>query len=303
MRIGLAKLAPLIPVVMLPLGVWLGYRVLRGHELSEVVASVALIPAHRLGLAVACAMASYVCLTGFDFLAVRNLGRSLPYPTIAVASFVSLSIGHNIGVAVLSSGMLRYHFYSSAGLGAGDVVKVILFCGVTVGLGLISLGGLALVMRPELGAAMTGLAPGTARVAGGLGLLLVGSYLGLAWRVRHPLRVWGLEIQLPRARIALAQILLGTANFAFVAATLHQLLQSGPGYSEVVMAYVLGNAAALVSHVPGGLGVLEYVISRLILGESAVSALIAFRIVYYLVPLALGSMVLVATEWARRRTG
>src|SRR5690606_1118282 len=43
------------------------------------------------------AAASYLCLTGFDALAVRYAGRPLPYRRVALASFVSLTIGHNIG--------------------------------------------------------------------------------------------------------------------------------------------------------------------------------------------------------------
>src|SRR5690606_20553175 len=118
------------------------YRTLSRYSMEELVASVAAVPMARLLGAAGFAAASYLCLTGFDFLALRYVGRPLPYPRVALASFISLSIGHNIGVAFLSSGAVRYRFYSRWGLGAADIAKVILFCGVTVGLGLATLGGI-----------------------------------------------------------------------------------------------------------------------------------------------------------------
>jgi uncharacterized membrane protein YbhN (UPF0104 family) len=285
---------------MLPLGIWLGYRAFRDHSIADIAASVASIPFPNLALAFACAAASYVCLTGFDTLAVRHVGRELTYRQIALASFVSLSIGHNVGVAVLSSGALRYRFYSGFGLSALEVGEVILFCALTVGLGLMTLGGLVLLLRPDLGLGTLGLPSAAARGVGVLCLGLAGTYVLLAWRGR-PLSIRGRDFRVPNVRIAMAQIAIGTANFAFVAASLHQLLAGAAAYRETVAAYVLGNVTALISHVPGGLGVLEYVISSLVIHSQVVGALIAFRIVYFLVPLVLGSVLLAAAEVSRWR--
>jgi uncharacterized membrane protein YbhN (UPF0104 family) len=301
--VTLKRLSILIPLVMLPLGIWLGYWTFRDHSLTDIANSVAGIPSVNLALAFAFAAASYLCLTGFDTLAVRYVGHSLPYHKIALTSFVSLSIGHNVGVAVLSSGTLRYRFYSGFGLGAVEIGEIILFCALTVGLGLISLGGLILVLRPDFGLGTVGLAPAAARAAGILCLALVTIYVLLAWRLRRPLCLRGHEFRMPNTRIAAAQIAVGTANFAFVAATLHQLLAGAAGYPEMVAAYVLGNVTALLSHVPGGLGVLEFVIASLMAHGNLVGALIAFRIVYFLVPLVLGSTLLITAEFARWRAG
>ena len=297
------RLSILIPLVMFPLGIWLAYRAFNNRTLAEVVQSLASIPSVNLALAFVYAAASYLCLTGFDALGVRYVGHRLSYPKIALSSFVSLSIGHNVGFAALSSGPLRYRFYSSFGLGAVEVGEIILFCALTVGLGLISLGGLALVIRPGFGLGTIGLTPAVARGVGVLCLALASLYMLLAWRVRQPLHIRGHKFRLPNVQIAAAQIAVGTANFAFVAATLYQLLAGAVGYPEAVAAYVLANATALVSHVPGGIGVLEFVIASLVAKGDVVGALIAFRIVYFLVPLLLGSTLLAAAEFARWRAG
>lgn len=299
----LKKVSVLIPVVMLPLGVWLGYRTFEGRTLAEIWSAVMGLPGLRLALAFACAAGSYLCLTGFDTLAIRALDKRIAYRKIALTSFISLGIGHTVGVAVLSSGALRYRLYSGFGLTAGDVAKVIFMCAITVGLGLMGLGGISLLLRPRLDLGGLDISPVLARTIGALCLVVLGLYVFTAWRRKAPLRVRGHEIRLPDARMAVAQVALGTVNFAFVAGTLYQLLAGAASYGETVAAYVIANLTGLVSHVPGGIGVLEYVIAKLVSHGDVLGALIAFRIVYFLVPLALAITLLVATElwrWRRR---
>jgi len=300
-RAFLKKFSILIPVIMLPLGAWLGYRTFQDKSFAEIVTAVTSIPSLSLGLAFLCAAASYLCLSGFDTLAMRYLGRDVPYPKILLTSFISLGIGHTVGVAALSSGTLRYRLYSSFGLSAADVGKLIVFCAITVGLGLMGLAGVILTLRPQLELGAMALSPMAARGIGAACLLIVGAYILLAWRRRKPLRLRGHEFRLPDVRLAAAQVGVGTVNFAFVAATLYHLLAGAASYGETVGAYVLANVSALVSHVPGGIGVLEYVVSSLVSEGNVIGALIAFRIVYFLIPLVLAISLLVTTELVRWR--
>ncbi len=104
---------------------YLLYRVFHRYSLDEVVASIRAIPTVRLVTSAAFAAASYACLTGFDWLG-RAPGKPLSYSKAAIASFTALSIGHNLGVAALSSGAVRYRFYSRWGLTTEEVAKVVL---------------------------------------------------------------------------------------------------------------------------------------------------------------------------------
>lgn len=299
---SLKKLSIVIPVVLLPLALWLGYRALSEHTFADIQASIIGIPNLNLALALGFVAASYLCLTGFDALAVRYAGRSLPYRQVALTSFVSLSIGHNVGGAAFSSGALRYRFYSGFGLSALDVGKIIVHCGLTVTLGLVTLAGIALLLGPELGLGGFELRPAMARVLGALCLAAVGLYLLLAWRLKEPLVVRGHDFRMPSVRIAAGQVLLGTANFACVAGALHQLMAGAASYPETVTAYVLGNIAGILSHVPGGLGVLEFIIGSLLGHAEAIGALIVFRVIYFFLPLLLGGTLLASTEVWRWRT-
>jgi uncharacterized membrane protein YbhN (UPF0104 family) len=80
-------------------------------------------------------------------------------------------------------------------------------------------------------------------------------------------------------------------NFACVAACLHQVLAavSEVPYLATATAYVIANVMSILSHVPGGLGVIESVVIFLIPGVTLIGPLIVFRFVYFLVPLALGA--------------
>ncbi len=295
---NLRKLSALIPVVMLPLGLWLGHRALEGRGLAEITDAVLGIPALSLALAFACTAGSYFCLTWFDAIGVRYAGRTLPYPKVALTSFVSLAIGHNVGVAALSSGTMRYRFYSRYGLSGADVAKIVLSCAITVALGLGVLSGIVLIAAPDLGEEVTGLSPLVMRSLGVGALLLAGLYVLACAKVRRRICIRGHSVHLPKAWLALAQVGIGTLNFTFVASALYFLLAGAAPFFKAIAAYVLGNVSALLAHVPGGLGVLEYVIKLVVGNGDVVGALIAFRIVYFLVPLLIGGTLLAIVEFS-----
>ena len=286
------------------LAIFLVYRSLGRYTLDEIEESVQSIAGFRLASAFLFVILSYLCLTGFDTLAVRYAGKPLAYRRTALASFTALSIGHNVGLAALSSGAVRYRFYSRWGLTAEDVAKIIIFCGVTVGLGLVTLAGLALLLQ-EGGPDLLGL-ESPVRTALGLACLSMPAlYLLLCAFVRRPLRLRTWQFDPPKPGLAIGQIVLGTLNFACVAASIHQLLATftDAGYLEVASAYVTANIAALISHVPGGIGVLEATMLAILPSTASIGALIAFRVLYYFVPLTIGVPTLLISEAYYRHRG
>jgi uncharacterized membrane protein YbhN (UPF0104 family) len=295
----------LLGVAAVCLGAFLVFHVLRRYSLGEITDSVGHIPFWRLGMAGLFAAASYVCLTFFDFLAVQYAGRKISYPYAAMTSFMALSIGHNVGMAALSSGAIRYRYYARRGLRFADIAKVIVFCALTVGLGLVLLGGLALCAAPGLAAEIAGISQSTALAVGIACLAVAAGYLPLCGTLRRELRLWRWRVHLPPLRLALAQSVIGPINFAMVAGCLYHALASlaDVAYLQVAAAYVIANAAALLSHVPGGLGVIEAVIQALVTSGSVIGGLIVFRVVYFLAPGVVGGVALLITELviARRR--
>lgn len=285
-------------VAALALAAYLLNRTYGRYSAGELLSSLLSLPGSDLAFSLLFAALSYLCLTGFDTLALLYLGKRFPYPRIALASFTSLSIGHNLGFAGLSSGAIRYRFYSRWGVKPFEVAKLVLFCGVTVGLGLATLAGTTILASTSAIAPILHLTPFQARALAALMLVLPVAYVAAAALSFRPLsyRQWTLEF--PSVRIAAAQVVLGSVNFLCVATCLHFALRSRThaGFGEVVVAYVAANAATLLSHVPGGLGVIESVVTFLLPGEGVVGPLLAFRMIYFVLPLLLGGTLFLGFE-------
>jgi glycosyltransferase 2 family protein len=297
-------LRTVIALAALALAAFLLHRTLSRYTFEQILQSVGSIHASRVGMSLVCVAGSYLCLTGFDWLALRYVRQRLPYRYVALASFCSLSLGHNIGFAALSSGAIRYRFYSRVGVGLGDIAKIILFCGVTVGLGLTVIAGLGLVCSPWNASEMTGLSQSTVLSLGLACLCLATAYVGLARFVRKPIRIRKWSLEFPPWHLAIGQILIGSLNFAFVAGALYFVLADfgKVSYPQVTTAYVIGLASSLIAHAPGGLGVLETVLMFLIPGDEIIGGLIAFRVLYFFIPLLIGAPVFALSEVAFRRS-
>jgi glycosyltransferase 2 family protein len=299
----LKRLHPWIAVAAFALAAFLVYRALQQYSMSEVLESLKAISLRHLALGAAFTVSSFVCLTGSDTLAVRYTGSDLPYRKIALASFTSLSLGHTLGLAALSSGAVRYRFYTGWGLSPGDVGRIILFCAMTVAVGLATAGGIASLVQPALVAQMFKVTSAVVVAVGVLLLSVVVTYLGLAAFVHRPIRIRHFELPVPRLSLALGQVAVGTTDFLLVSAVLHQMLSATAeiGYFPVAATYVAANAAAIITHVPGGLGVIEAIILSLVPGANVIGALVAFRAIYYLVPFLIGCVVLALAELVRRQ--
>jgi phosphatidylglycerol lysyltransferase len=188
-----------------------------------------------------------------------------------------------------------------------EIARAVAFVGVTFGLGVVFVGGLALAASPAAAATALHVGPGVARGAGLFCLAAVGAYLALVVRRRAPLRVRGVELPLPTLPLALGQLVVAALDWALAAAVLRALLPAVPGLSfgTVLAAFLLAQAAGIASHVPGGLGVFEAVFV-LLLGSAVpappvVGALVAYRAIYYLAPFAAAVVTLGVSELRRRR--
>jgi glycosyltransferase 2 family protein len=277
---------------------YLLYRTWSQYSFDDVMRALKSIPKTNLVLGLLFAACSYFCLTWNDWLGVRYAGKPLPFRQTALASFTGLSIGHNVGLAALSSGAVRYRFYSRWGLSAEEIAKIIVFCGATVALGLSTLGAISLYLRPDDAAKMTGLSPSAVSGVAIACLAFPIIYLVLSATLRKPLRIRRWHFDMPIFRLAVGQVTVGTVNFAFVAACLHQMLSAlgDAPYLKVATASITANIAAIISHIPGGLGVLEATVVHVMPGAESIAAVVAYRVIYYFIPLAIGIPLFIASE-------
>jgi phosphatidylglycerol lysyltransferase len=304
----------LVGLALFALAIWVIHEELAAFGLDDLLGRLSGIPARAIVLAVLAAALGYGTLTLFDPLALFYLGRRLPYRRTALASFTGYAFSHNLGLGVLSGGAVRYRLYTAWGLSSLDIGGIIAFNTVTTTLGLTSILALACLGEPEPVAAIVRLpAPVVVAIGVALVVAVAGYVLACALR-RAPIRIARWQFTLPKPAMAVAQILLSVLDWSLAAAVLYVLLPPGLpfGYPSFVGLVGLANLGGLISNIPGGIGVFEAVILLAVPDPSAspavAAALIAYRLIYYLVPLVLAALLLggqqlSSTGEAARRAG
>ena len=304
----------LVGLVLFALAIWVLHNELAAFGLGDLLGRLSGIPASAIVLALAAAALGYGTLTLFDPLALAYLGRRLPYRRTALASFTGYAFSHNLGLGVLSGGAVRYRLYTAWGLSSLDIAGVIAFNTVTTTLGLTSILALACLGEPNEVAAIVRLsAPVVVALGVALAVAVAGYVLACALR-RAPIGIARWQFTLPKPAMAGAQIVLSMLDWSLAAAVLYVLLPPGLpfGYLSFVGLVGLANLGGLISNVPGGIGVFEAVVLLAIPDPNAspavAAALIAYRLIYYLLPLAvaavlLGGQQLSSTGEAARRAG
>ena len=298
-------LAPAVSVLAFALVVTLLHHALAHYHLRDVVVELRKIPVLMLGAAALLTSSSYLLLTLYDALGVRYVGKPVPYPRIALTSFIAYAFGHNLGLAAFTGTAVRWRIYSTQGLTAIDVATVASFCALTTALGLGVLGGVA-ALHAVPGTTALHLGHVWSQVFGLVLLGLVAGYVAWASLARRSLVVGSWEVRPPGARLAGAQLAVGVVELSAAAAVLWVLLPRSAAIDFPTFAgiYAIAVVGGVVSQVPGGLGVFETILLLALPHVPApelLGALLAWRGLYYLAPLALAATALLLHELVLQR--
>jgi uncharacterized membrane protein YbhN (UPF0104 family) len=287
----------------------------RGLSIHDVVDSLAAIPAHQWLLALGGAVLAYGALAMYDALALQHLERKLPWPFIILCSFTTYAIAHNIGASVISGAVVRYRAYTSQGLTAAQVGVLVALCSFTFVLGTVLLSGLVLLFAPDIAARLSDHLPHEA--ARGLGIAMLAFvllYVYGSWLHLKPLRLGSFQLHYPRLPIVMRQLMVAPLELIGAASIIYFALpaEGNPGFVIVLGIFLASFSVALLSHAPGGLGVLEVVFLAGLpemRDADVIAALLVFRLFYLLVPFALSLIVVLlfehsqfARRWARRES-
>jgi phosphatidylglycerol lysyltransferase len=303
----LALLPPALGAAVFCVAILVLRRELASFHLADVEAHVAGIPGRDRFTAAMLTIAGYAVLTLYDVLAFRWLRNPLPYPRVALASFVGFVFSHNIGLSFLGGNAVRYRILTSFGVDAGDVARVVAFNLTTFWLGFLALGGAACVFAPIVLPESLHVPVATSTPIG-IALLVAFAVYVIGTIVRRtPLRIAGFEFSLPRPRWTLLQLGVSAVDWVLAALVFYVLLPSTPvlSFPTLLGVYLLAQVVALASHVPAGLGVFEGVmvvlLSPYLSAEMVLGSAIAYRIVYYLAPLVAAVLLFGAYELKQRR--
>lgn len=296
-----AVLGPLLFVVAL----FIIDRELRHIHLHEILARFAAIGPERLLGAGLVALLSYTLQTTYDVLGLGYLGHTIPYRRVALASFIGVSLSNNVGHSLFTGTSVRLRLYGESGLSPGLIATLNAFCTATIWLGFLSLAGTALVLEPA--GLATGLRlPVNVRVLGMAFLGVVLAYLTLVV-LHRKVTVRGVSVAPPRPKTAALQLLVASLDWGLAGTALYLLLPHELPLSllRFLPVFLVAQVAGIASQVPGGLGVFESVmvlqLGAWLPSETVLGCLVAFRLVYYLLPLAVAAVLLGGFELRQRR--
>jgi phosphatidylglycerol lysyltransferase len=300
-------IGPGLSLILFAAAIWLLHKELRTYHLQDILNAIdSIAPAH-LWAAAGLTILSYAVMTGYDLLAMRYIRYPLSYPKIGLASFIGYAFSNNIGMSMIAGASVRYRLYTAWGLSALQITQVVAFCALTMWFGFFVLAGAVFLIEPLRVPATLHLPPVSLRTVGILMLALVLMYLMLTVVKKTPIRIRAWEIHLPSIGLLVPQFVVAALDWMLASLVLFVLLVPGEAmsYPEFLTVFLLAQLAGLVSQVPGGLGVFETVIVLMLStrfpANQVLGALLAYRVLYYWLPLIVAALLLGVQEILRKR--
>lgn len=313
----------LLALIIFVLAIKTLYTITHTIQLSEVMAAIEQIPNLDIFFALIVVAFGYLVLTLYDAIALKHMDIQLPFKKVAFTSFTAYAIGHTIGLAILSASGVRFRMYGVNKIKPEIIANVVWLVSMAFTFGITTLVSLSLALHPEATVIMMGQLdmqldevtkidmPGFLQSVGvirGLGIslfaLVVASIVWSGKQGKH-IQIKGWRFDLPPAPMLIKQIIISIIDLASVAFVLYLLLpnEAGIGYFTVFAAFVQSMILAILSHVPGGLGVFELtMMASLPEVDKAhlLAVLLVFRILYYILPFFLAVAFFLAHEvWLR----
>ncbi|GGY61380.1 lysylphosphatidylglycerol synthase transmembrane domain-containing protein [Marinobacter zhanjiangensis] len=297
----------LVTAGFLALVVWLLINHAQKTDWEAVKTALAGYSPSVILMGCALALASYLAYASYDLFGRYYVKHDISLPGTMKIAFICCAFTLNLGALIGSLGF-RYKLYSQRGVGKGDIAHIVGMSLTTNWLGYGLLAGIVFVTGnvsmpfgwPENNLAMTG-----------VGALLIGiilGYLGLClFGARRSWNIRGQVITLPSIKIAILQMMASCAHWLFMCAVIFIFLNPEISFFYLLGVLLISSIAGIITHVPGALGVLEAVFLALLADKvdpaRILAALIAYRAVFYLLPLALALVAYLVSEIAIRRLG
>ena len=305
----------MLRVGLIALAAWAIHGELAGLEAGALLAELRGFGAARFALAVAATVASFVVLGGIELMALGyvRLSKRIPRGTGMLTGFVANAFSQSVGVALLTGGAVRARAYRRYGVEGADVARMSAFVTVTVTLGLMTTGAAAFLessaplrlWRMVLPTRLVGAVLAVVVIAylmwgilgtrGTRGTRGAGGVLGHgAWRVERPTR-----------RASIGQVVIASLDWVITGSLLFLVLPAaiGIGFFTALRVYLVAQTVGTASHVPGGAGVFDLLVLALLAPlappasrAAIVASLIAFRVLYYFVPLVVACGVAAVAE-------
>jgi phosphatidylglycerol lysyltransferase len=307
-RIGAFRAHPWVAaaasLAVFALAVWVIHVELTAYARVDLPAEFARVGWGTVGLALAAVVASYAALAMNDRFALAMLGSVLPRARSVRASIAAYALSNALGWSFATAGSARIRLLSRWGLAPAQIGALSLVSGLAVQAGGFAIAGVGLVFAaPEIArhAPIPALLWQTIGVALTLPLVVLG--LGLGHR-RTPFALGGVTVTPPGGDAVRRHMIVTMLDWVAAAGVLYLLLPDHGGWSfpAFIAVFVLAQLLGTLSGAPGGIGVFEATILALAPQEQhtpgAAAALIIYRLIYTIGPLAVAAIILGADHAA-----
>lgn len=226
----------------------------------------------------------------------------VPLAKIGLASFCAYALSHILGAPALTAAAIRLRFYAHWDVPSTGLARIVALSGSSFSLGVLSILGLILALDPVVVPLPGDLALALLRALG-IVLLLVPVFYVVAASRLESLTLFKRAIKLPGWRIALGQLSISCLDICCACAILYMVLpggSSGLTYVYILSLYVAAFWIGAASGLPGGVGVFDSVLllglTDYISANTALGAILLFRILFFLVPACLAGLCYAAHE-------
>lgn len=283
------------------------YTVLKKIEWQEVTDALKSYDMSALLPTLAIALCSYLVFASYDLIGKKYTGHPLSTWKVIPLGFVCYAFNLNLSTWVGGIAM-RLRLYSRLGLNVPTITKIFTLSVITNWLGYIIAAGtifaLGLINLPD----NWGIGTTSLRIIGVVMLAAAISYfVACKCAKRRSFSFFKHEFELPQLNMALAQAGLAITNWSLMGLIIFLLLPEGDvTYPTVLGILLLSSIAGVITHIPGGIGVLETIFITMLQHQlsqgSILAALICYRIVYFLIPLAIAFIIYLFLESQAKKT-
>jgi phosphatidylglycerol lysyltransferase len=299
----LKAIGPLAGISIFLVALFILRNELHNFHYHQIINEIKNVPAGAIVFALLFTLLNYVVLSFYEIEGFQYIKHPMAWRKIGLASFIAFAFSNNVGFYSISGSAVRFRFYSAWGLSAIDITRLITYCSVLAfWLGLCTITSIVFLVEPLVIPATFHIPEISTKFIGVVLALVVCSFLVFTLVRRNPLNIFNWTFEIPSFWLTLALIVTACLDWIFFGAALYSLLPIHATISfPLFMGYfLLAMIIALVSHVPGGLGVFETMFMLLLHGQapaqSMFGALLVFRVIYYLIPLGLSAVILAVHE-------
>lgn len=282
---------------------------LRNYSLSDIAHAILNIPFINLAMACVACILGYLALSLYDYLALNYVGGHVSWWKWMLAGMLGFAISNNAGHAVVSGGAIRYRLYTRWRIRGGDIIKMLTISGFTYFLGASAIVVISYFLIPHnifqdsIGANV------------GINMLFIfclGTLLAYfatsLFFYNKNIQIGQLRFQIPSPHMALTQTILGITDSVLAGLVLYFCLTPFvkiPFFMFIGL-FAIAQSTGVFSQVPGGIGVFETVflvaLPDTVDKASIFGALLAYRIIYYVLPLiGMGGLFFIYERWLRAR--